>query len=394
MASSGHRRTYVGSSPPKTDAREILVGIDQYNYNAARNTYAPLNGVTFRKIQRLPLDRIIRRPWAETSFVPLSQGTADILHTWNRINWGRRIWGVSFEDHLPRFFLPRSHFLTRTALSRLASHRCRFIIAISDFARNVLLSETPEPVQPHIHHKISVVYPHQPLFERPHPYQPPAQNQQLRVLFVGSDFFLKGGEAVLAALDALGNELDISCCVVSRVSENDFGSREVPPAAIQQARNRLSAGVRVQWRSYATPEEIRQLLFRSHLGILPTLQDSFGYVVLEYMAAGLPIVTTDVNALPEIVNERYGWRINIPKTDLRYWKGQAQRYGPARRASYREAIEIITAGLMDAFRGFRSLTPQQLKKMSAASVAAIQENFTSPVRTQQLLPIYRRALET
>ena len=48
------------------------------------------------------------------------------------------------------------------------------------------------------------------------------------------------------------------------------------------------------------------------VGLLPSIADTYGYVVLEMQAAGCPVVSTNVRALPEINNEGCGWICQMP----------------------------------------------------------------------------------
>lgn len=57
--------------------------------------------------------------------------------------------------------------------------------------------------------------------------------------------------------------------------------------------------------------QVLELLINSHIGLLPTWADSFGYSVLESQAAGCPCITTDIRALPEINNNEVGWIIKL-----------------------------------------------------------------------------------
>lgn len=60
-------------------------------------------------------------------------------------------------------------------------------------------------------------------------------------------------------------------------------------------------------------QEVLKLLKNTHVGLLPTWADSFGYSVLEAQAAGCPVITTDVRAHPEINNNEIGWVMEVPK---------------------------------------------------------------------------------
>lgn len=60
-------------------------------------------------------------------------------------------------------------------------------------------------------------------------------------------------------------------------------------------------------------ERVLEILKDSHIGFLPTIQDTFGYSILEMQASGCPVVTTDIRALEEINNDTLGWIIPIRK---------------------------------------------------------------------------------
>ena len=64
-----------------------------------------------------------------------------------------------------------------------------------------------------------------------------------------------------------------------------------------------------KWISYVpklTNNETLELMKKSHIGLLPTYADTYGYSVLEFQAAGCPVITTNVRALPEINNNNLG----------------------------------------------------------------------------------------
>lgn len=369
----------------------MLVGFDQHNYNVARNITAPMVGVTFRKVQRLPIERIFRSAWAETSFVPFSLTRVDLLHTWNRINWGSRFWGVSFEDFLPRFWLPPTHPVTKAAMAKLRSKNCRFIIPISEFARRNFLRHLEDSTREILEPKVRVVLPFQDVHQRKSQYVPPASEGPLNVTFIGADFFRKGGEPLLEAIEAVGDELDIRCHLISRISGSDHGSREVDRGHLEATKDKLRSVGRISWHEYLPPEKIKRLLEETHVGVLPTFQDSFGYSVLEFMAAGIPVITTDVNALPEFVDAKVGFRICVSKTDLGHWHGPSHPYGTKRFGIYIQTRDQIRDGLIYAFRSFRQQHSEDILAMSREAVERIDRHFSADARHRKLIPIYEKA---
>jgi glycosyltransferase involved in cell wall biosynthesis len=111
----------------------------------------------------------------------------------------------------------------------------------------------------------------------------PRDGGPLRVLFVGGRWQAKGGPDLLAALGPrLGNgvELDV-------VTQEPFD----PPEGV-----RLHTA---QPGSSLVPE----LFSRADIFCLPTWIDAVPFVALEAMASGVPVVSTRVGSIPELVGE-------------------------------------------------------------------------------------------
>lgn len=66
-----------------------------------------------------------------------------------------------------------------------------------------------------------------------------------------------------------------------------------------------------------TPSEIKSLLAKTDIGLLPTWADTYGYSVLEFQSYGIPVITTNIRAILEINNDDIGWVIKLPLTKLR-----------------------------------------------------------------------------
>ena len=108
-------------------------------------------------------------------------------------------------------------------------------------------------------------------------------DKKIQLLFVGGDFYRKGGEELL---EAYRSGLAEHC-------ELDIVTRDniVAPEASIRVHNGLSQGM----------PELRQLFAEADIFILPSWGDASPFVVLEAMAAGLPVISTLVGAVQEQV---------------------------------------------------------------------------------------------
>jgi len=128
-----------------------------------------------------------------------------------------------------------------------------------------------------------------------------------RFLFVGTQFDIKGGQALLRAWPRVvtaipGARLD----VVTHLPNHHKALINVSGLTIHEAK-------------FSRDEIWQKFLRKSDVLILPTYMESFGMVALEALAHGLALVVTDVYALAEIVeNGINGFLLSPP---LSVWDG-------------------------------------------------------------------------
>jgi len=108
---------------------------------------------------------------------------------------------------------------------------------------------------------------------------------RVRVLFVGADFARKGGPLLLEVAAALG----VDRCELHLVTRTPLQPRP---------------GVHVYADLGPNSPMLRQLYAQADIFVLPTLADCFPLVVQEAMAAGLPVVASDLGAIGEAVADR------------------------------------------------------------------------------------------
>jgi N-acetyl-alpha-D-glucosaminyl L-malate synthase BshA len=113
--------------------------------------------------------------------------------------------------------------------------------------------------------------------------------QGKRILFIGALVRQKGADLLIRAFKKVAEKHeDAELLLVG-----DGGERR----NLQGLSRAL--GVRVQFRGYV--DKIDGVLRRSALLVLPSREEGFGLVLLEAMAAGVPVVATRVGGIPEVV---------------------------------------------------------------------------------------------
>ena len=126
-----------------------------------------------------------------------------------------------------------------------------------------------------------------------------------KFLFVGTQFELKGGKALLKAFsNAYKKNPNISLNIITHLPHN-----------YSQNYN----GIKFYSANYSKEEIYQKFMNNSDVLIHPTYVETFGVVVLEALANGLGIITTDVYALPEMVKN--GMNGIILKPPISIWDG-------------------------------------------------------------------------
>lgn len=142
--------------------------------------------------------------------------------------------------------------------------------------------------------KITVIPPGVNVVEWARPDIPNGDNRTVRILFVGSDLRRKGGYDLLEAFRQLRME-------VSTVEgiRPDIQLHLVTKDLLPE-----EPGLFVYNHMEPNSSALKQLYYDSQIFCLPTYGDCLPMVLSEAGAAGLPLVSTDVAAIPEIVRDK------------------------------------------------------------------------------------------
>jgi glycosyltransferase involved in cell wall biosynthesis len=182
------------------------------------------------------------------------------------------------------------------------------------------------------------------------------RGETLQLLCVATLIPRKGHELLLEALAALAASRWRLTCV---------GSLTRSPQTVAQLRaqvQRLGLASQVTLAGELDAEALSRLYAQADLFVLPTRFEGYGMAVAEALAHGLPVISTQVGAIPELVGTTAGLLVAPGDADLLRAALQRVLEEPA-------LLESLTAGAA-AVRGTLPGWPQRCAQLSAVLQSA------------------------
>jgi glycosyltransferase involved in cell wall biosynthesis len=173
----------------------------------------------------------------------------------------------------------------------------------------------------------------------------------LRILFVGGDFDRKGGDVLLNAfrelrawlLETAGPEIELHLVTKAQIEEQP--------------------GVYVYTGLGPNSAELISLYHRCHIFCLPTRGDCLAVVLSEAAAAGLPLISTSVGAIPELVRDgETGLIVNVGDARSLYQALERLVRDPVLRLRLGLAAQRLVTERFDADRNAAQLVELILEK--------------------------------
>ena len=118
------------------------------------------------------------------------------------------------------------------------------------------------------------------------------------IIFIGGLIPRKGIPYLLEAIKILSSKRADFCLKI--VGDGPFRSE------YQEMSKKLGITNLVEFVGRVSDEEKLKLLCNSHFLVLPSLYETFGVVLIEAMACGKPVITTDSGGQKEVVNKKTG----------------------------------------------------------------------------------------
>jgi glycosyltransferase involved in cell wall biosynthesis len=173
----------------------------------------------------------------------------------------------------------------RRLVEAIADGRCRALLAWSDWARDGALRALGAGGAARVGEKIVTVVPSiRPQVDAP---RQRAAGGPLRVLFIGTKFYEKGAIEAVRALARARATHDVTLDLVSYVPD------EWAP--------RLAAQDGLTVHQPGGHELVRRLYGEADVLLFPSHMDTFGYVIMEANAYGLPVLGPAHQAIPELI---------------------------------------------------------------------------------------------
>lgn len=327
---------------------EIIIGYKSDDYINKRNIIGIVDNAKY--IRTNDLYTILRAPCnylnrisgsdlfsildMENQFNDFDIHKVNLFHFINAISFGHTPWITTFETVLPRFKCTlkchkgrvpnyvslKKETKVRKALEALSSDSCKRIIAMSECNYRMqkdLLTHFPE-YQESIESKLIVIHPPQMSLVSDYSDKFLSIDGNIKFMLSGHSFFRKGGMEIIETLGKLKRkyDYDFTLIIVSSLVLDNYATQETNDD-IQRARNFIQENS--EWIDYFPELPYQQhlaLMKKTHVGLLPTYADTYGYSVLDFQAAGCPVITTNVRAMPEINNNNKGWIIDVPTNRL------------------------------------------------------------------------------
>ena len=132
---------------------------------------------------------------------------------------------------------------------------------------------------------------------------------------------------------------------------------------------------------------LNNLLPNTDIYVLPTYGDAFGFAVLEAMAYGIPVISTNYMALPEMISQgESGYMIDISQYDcMKMFKGCYVNTLPSDFNSY------VTSTLVKYLSELLS-SIEIRKSFGEKGIAITKSKFSFEQRTKRMHDIYRSSL--
>jgi glycosyltransferase involved in cell wall biosynthesis len=206
-----------------------------------------------------------------------------------------------------------------------------------------------------------------------------------RILFSG-DFFRKGGMNVLDAFCELAksySNIELTICCDTNI---DFNG--VTEELKRKYLSVITSHPQIQFLGRIPRETLlNNVMPNIDVYLLPTYNEAFGFAVLEAMAFGIPVIATNIMALPELIkHDETGLLIDISEYDIdTLFKGYVVDKLPS------EFVASVTQQLVSHLQSLIA-DKDMATSMGLNGKIRARQKFSTTARNNVMEKLYRNAL--
>lgn len=187
--------------------------------------------------------------------------------------------------------------------------------------------------------------------------------------FISTNFRIKCGPELVRAFSAVksADHADIRLCVVTNLER----ARELL--------GDLASYKGVDWlEANQTEKQVAALLAETNCLVHPSLSDSFGVVVLEALAAGCALLTTDIASFPEmVINDENGFCFSPPTSSVVGGTFITEYGTVAYHEAYLNTLSLHTVeAMLKEKMSFMINNPSRVESMMKKSSSLYSERFS------------------
>lgn len=372
--------------------KKITVGTNSLSYNHIRNFAGlPFTDVTFEKLldwYRIPA-YLSYKVLGKTHYGYVNRfndfglNKVDLYHFFNSIGPIKKPWVVTYETSVPRM---QPDF--RKGYEWLAGPYCKQIIPYSHRAYNAELhhlEKYPE-YREAILAKTQIIPPSQKILLNDFS-EKKFDQEHIIFTFTGTTFFGKGGWEILQVFEKAKEQgWPIKLNLISKLHIDGYRDGYISPEIVEKAKNIIATNPLITHYFSLPNPQVLEVLKNSHVALLPSFGETYGYSVLEGMSMGCIPVTTNLSPFPEFVNEEWGYLIPINRLNINGVESAFTNF-----EEYKENAEILLKGLLSFVENLlnnRSVLQQKAHK----AFQRIETHHSPLQRVMQLRKIYEDAI--
>lgn len=362
------------------------IGILTPGYGLEKVSYglAP-KGYYYKKVNRLPFQKIIKTDTVLTQCPVILSTGIDLVHSFNMLPLNKDF-VLTFENELPRFFGDGQEKYFPFGLDILQSDRCKGIYGLSDASKHAAATRMIEYGYPELAKKVDVFRGGLDIKDTE---IEKTTSGPIKICFVGENLPRKGIEGTIKGLEKLYNGgMDIEFTIIGRINNKhlnnpDYFLNEASYYALIDGKKWITHHLEIP--NYQVIDLFRQ----SHLMILPSIDESLGWVMIEAALCGAVRIGLNSFAIPELISHgEDGWLIDIELGANNRWKHLGKQTSEKNWTTTQELITDTIVKIMSD----PEFSIERLIAMGKRAQTNMNRLYSADTARDKLSSIYASAL--